>query len=342
MKKLIILFSLALIFISCNQNSKSKKKVLYLYGWADYVPTEIYEKFEKETGIKVIEDIYSSNEEMFTKIKAGGTGYDILTPSSDYAEILKNEGMIEKFEKEKLPSLKNIDSVVLKRLQYFDSNNDYVYPYVMGATVIAVNLKYVKEYPEDFSIYNDKRYRGKMTLLDDMREVFTSALGMNGFSQSTTNEAEIKKAAEMIKGWKKNIAKFDSESFGKGFANEEFWVVHCYPENVLTELTPEQLKTTKFIIPKKGGTAYIDSFVILKSSKNKEEAYKFLNFIHRPENYKLIAEHLRIPSINVPARKLIKVEPIYKIEDLKNAVILKDIKDSLDIQNKYWQEILID
>ncbi|MGL5918551.1 MAG: extracellular solute-binding protein [Cetobacterium sp.] len=342
MKKIITLLSLVFLMLSCGKEKQNNDKILYFYGWADYIPAKIYQDFEKETGIKVVEDIYSSNEEMFAKIKAGGTGYDILTPSTDYAEILMNDGMIEKLDKTKLPSLKNIDPLVFKKLQYFDANNEYAFPFAMGATVIAINTKYVTDSPKDFSVYSNPAYKGKMTLLDDMREVMTSALGSLGYSQTTEDETAIAAAANLVKEWKKNIAKFDSESFGKGFANEDFWVVHCYPDNVLNELTEEQLKTTKFIIPEKGGTAYIDSFVIPKTARNKEGAYKFLNFIQRPENYKLIAEHLRIPSINVPARDLIVEKPLYTIEDLSNTEILRDIKNTLDIQNKYWQQILVD
>ena len=342
MKKFLTLLSFIFILFSCGKNDSKNSNTLYIYGWADYIPTELYEKFEKETGIKVIEDIYSSNEEMFAKIKAGGTGYDILTPSTDFAEILMNENMIEKLDKTKLPSFKNIDSLVLEKLQYFDKNNEYAFPYVMGATTIAVNTEYVKNPTLDFSIYDNPEYKGKMTLLDDMREVMTSALGTLGYPQTTNDETAIKEASQLIKQWKKNISKFDSEAFAKGFASGDFWVVHCYPENVLSELTPEQLEKTKFIIPQKGGTAYIDSFVIPKTAPNKEAAYKFLDFIHRPENYKVVAEYLRLPSINVPARQLISVQPIYEMEELENTVILKDIKNTLDIQNRYWQEILID
>lgn len=340
MKKLLFILSFVFALFGCG-NKENNKNVLYLYGWADYIPQQIYDAFEKETGIKVVEDVYSSNEEMFAKIKAGGDGYDIVTPSTDFAEILINENLLEKLDKTKLSNLNNIDPMVFKKMQYFDKNNDYAVPYVMGATAIAINTKYIKNFPEDFTIYNNETYKGKMTLLDDMREVMTSALGTLGFSQTEKDPKNIEKAANLVKEWKKNITKFDSESFGKGFANEEFWVVHCYPDNVLNELSPEQLKHTKFIIPKKGGTSYIDSFVILKNAPNKEAAYKFINFIHRPENYKIIAESLKVPSINVPARKLITEKPLYNIEDLNNTEILKDIKSTLDIQNRYWQEILM-
>ena len=95
MKKIFLLLALIFTLVSCGENKK-EENVLYLYGWADYIPPEIYQNFEKETGIKVVEDIYSSNEEMFTKLKAGGTGYDIVVPSADYVEIMMKEKMIDK------------------------------------------------------------------------------------------------------------------------------------------------------------------------------------------------------------------------------------------------------
>ncbi|MBC2855267.1 extracellular solute-binding protein [Cetobacterium sp. 2A] len=342
MKKFGIFISLLFLLVSCGDNKTENNKVLYLYGWADYVPSEIFDNFEKETGIKVIEDIYSSNEEMFAKLKAGGKGYDIVTPSTDYVEILMNENMLEKLDKSKLPTFDNIDPMVLEKIQYFDKDNSYAVPYIMGSTGIAVNTKYVKDYPRDYTIYERTDLAGRMTLLDDMREVLTSALGTLGYSQTIEDETAIAQASDLVKKWKKNIAKFDSESFGKGFANGDFWVVHGYAENIYQELDEEQRAHTDFIIPEKGDTAYVDSFVILKDAPNKEAAYKFLEFIHRPENYKLVSEHLELPSINVPARELIEVEPIYKMEDLKGSEILRDIKKTLDIQNKYWQEIMVD
>lgn len=340
MKKLLSLLAMIFLLVACGEK-KSNDNVLYLYGWADYIPKETYDQFEKETGIKVIEDIYSSNEEMFTKLKAGGKGYDIVVPSADYVEIMMKEKMIDKLDKSKLPGLKNLDPMALEKLQYFDPENDYEVPYVMGATIIAVNKKHVKDYPRDYSIYNRSDLKGRMTLLDDMREVMTSALGMLGYPQTINDEKAIAEAADMVKGWKRNIAKFDSESFGKGFASGDFWVIQGYPDNIFRELDEEERKDVDLIIPEKGGTAYVDSFVILEDAPHKEAAYKFIEFILRPDVYAHLADILETPSINVPARDLMKVKPLYEISDLKNTQVLKDIHSTLDLQNKYWQEILI-
>jgi spermidine/putrescine transport system substrate-binding protein len=340
MKKILATLALVLAVVGCG-GKEENKNVLYVYGWADTIPQSIYEAFEKETGIKVIEDIYSSNEEMFTKLKAGGDGYDIVMPSADYVEIMMKEDMIESLDKSKLPSYSNLDPLVLQKLQHFDPENNYEVPYLMGATIIAVNKKYVPEFPRDYSIFEMSELKGRMTLLDDMREVMTSALGMLGYPQTVEDEQAIAQAAELIKSWKKNIAKFDAESFGKGFASGDFWVVQGYPDNIFKELDEQERANVEMIIPEKGGTAYVDSFVLLKTAPNKEAAYKFLEFTLRPEIAAQIADILETPSVNVPARELMTVKPLFQIADLQNVQVLRDINTTLDLQNKYWQEVLI-
>lgn len=347
MRKCCITSLLALSLIGCGSssgNGETAQKLdynnaVYIYSWAEYIPQEVFAEFEKETGIKVIEDIYSTNEEMFTKLKAGAVGYDIVVPSPDYAEIMMNENMLAEIDKSKISTYDNIDKRVLKKLESFDKGNKYAVPYTMSATIIAVNTEKVQDYPRDYSIYDRKDLKGRMTLLDDMKEVLIAGLGMEGYPQDTDSEEGMKKAAERIIRWKNNIAKFDSESFGKNFSSEDFWVVQGYAENIYMELSEKQIEHTDFIVPQKGGAASIDSFVVLSSSKNKENAYKFIEFIHRPEIYALVADYLMLPSINVPAVEFMEEEPLFTLEDLDKAELLKDTTPTLELQNKYWEEI---
>lgn len=349
LKKSLAVSLLTLAFIGCGNNESESgtetypkadyKNAVYLYSWAEYIPPEIFEMFEKETGIKVVEDIYSTNEEMFTKLKAGAVGYDIVVPSPDYAEIMMNEKMLSPIDKNKISTYGNIDKRVLEKLESFDKGNNYAVPYTMSATIIAVNKEKVKDYPRDYTIYDRKDLKGRMSLLDDMKEVLIAGLGMAGYSQDTDSEEGMRKAADMIIGWKDNIAKFDSESFGKNFASGDFWVVQGYAENIYMELTDEQIENTDFVVPQKGGSASIDSFVILETSKNKDNAHKFIEFIHRPEIYALVADYLMLPSINVPAVEFMEEEPLFTLDDLQNAELLKDTTPTLELQNRYWEEI---
>ncbi len=338
--KILLIGALTTLGFACGKSeSKPKENVLHVYSWAEYIPVEIFDDFEKETGIKVIEDIYSTNEEMFTKLKAGATGYDIVVPSPDYVEIMMNENMLSKIDKSKISTFNNIDKELMAKLAVFDPNNEYTIPYAVSATLIIVNTKYVKDFPRDYSIFEMDELKGRMTLLDDMREVMIAALGSNGYPQNTADEKAFEKAEDQILRWKENIAKFDSESFGKGFASEDFLVVQGYGENVYLELSEEQKKHTEFIVPEKGGSFSLDSFVILESAPNKEAAHKFIEYVHRPEVYQKVADYLVLPSINVPARDLMTETPLFEIEDLDNAQLLRDSTATLPIQNKYWEKI---
>lgn len=348
-KKIILVTSILLVGLSCNkkveeslENSKvtsSNKNVVHIYSWAEYIPTEIFNNFEKETGIRVVEDIYSTNEEMFTKLKAGAIGYDMVMPSPDYVEIMMKENMLDKIDKSKISTFKNLDSDIMKKLSVFDKNNEFSIPYAVSTTLIAVNTKYVKNYPRDYRIYEMEEYKGRMTLLDDIKEVMIASLGMVGANQMTINPEDFKKAGDKVLSWKNNLAKFDSESFGKNFASEDFWVVQGYGENIYMELTEEQLEHTDFIVPEKGGSFSLDSFVILKTAKNKNNAHKFIEYLHRPEVYALVSDYLMLPSINVPAREFTEEEPIFSIESLKNSELLRDTTSTLDLYNEVWEKI---
>lgn len=315
---------------------------LFIYNWTYYTPDSVIKKFEQEYGVQVVYDSFASNEEMFAKLKAGGTGYDIVFPSGDYVSIMKKEGMLEKIDKTKLTNLKNIDPLVLQKATY-DKDMDYSVPYYFGAAGIAVNTEKVKNYEKSWSIFSRKDLKGKMTMLDDMREVMGDALVHLGYSVNTVNPAQIEAAKNLINNeWKPNLIKFDAEAFGKGFAAGEFWVVQGYAEVVYAEITPDQKKNVDFFIPAEGGPAYIDSMCILKGSKNVDLALKFIDFIHRPEIYAEFTDTFGFPSTaNIPARALKKVTPYYSADALKNTELKEDLGDKLDLYNQAWQDIRV-
>ncbi len=340
MKKILALLVLVLTFISCGKkdSNQADSKELYLFNWSDYLPEEVIKGFEQETGIKVTLDLYSSNEEMYAKISQGGTGYDIIFPSADYQEIMIKQGMLQKIDKTKISNISELDTDMVKKLD-FDPNMEYVVPYAIGAVGIAVNKTKVPNYERSYKIFEDASLKGKSTLLDDARQVLTSALVYNGLDPKSSNPADLAKAKETVMKWKSNILKFDSDSFGKGFANEEFYVVQGYFENISSQITEEQRKNMDFFIPEKGATMYIDSMVIPKDAKNYENALKFINYVHRPDVYVKIVDFFSIPSINKGADKLRKTKAPYTLDDMKNTTLIKDLGDALEPQTNLWTEI---
>ncbi len=315
---------------------------LYIYNWTYYTPDSVIEKFEKEYNVDVIYDSFASNEEMFAKLKAGGSGYDIVFPSGDYVSIMKAEKMLEPIDKSKLKNLGNVDPVVLKKATY-DPNMEYSVPYYFGAAGVAVNTAKVPNFEKSWSIFARKDLKGRMTMLDDMREVVGDALAYLGKSVNTVDPAELEAAKKLInEEWKPNLTKFDAEAFAKGFAAGEFWVVQGYAESVYEEISDEQKATTAFFIPKEGGPSYIDSMCILKGSKNVDMALKFIDFIHRPEIYAEFTDAFGFPATaNVPARALKKETPYYTAESLETTELKEDVGEKLALYDKIWQEIKV-
>jgi spermidine/putrescine transport system substrate-binding protein len=250
--------------------------------------------------------------------------------------------MLEKIDRSKLSNLGNIDPVALQKATY-DPNMDYSVPYYFGAAGIAVNTARVPQYEKSWSIFSRDDLRGKMTMLDDMREVLGDALAYLGYSVNTLDPAEIAAARDLVNhSWKPNLVKFDAEAFGKGFADEDFWVVQGYAEVVYEEISEEQKAHTVFFIPSEGGPAYIDSMCLLKGAKNLDLAYKFIDFIHRPEIYAEFADYFGFPAtVNIPARALKKNAPYYQAEELTTVELKDDVGENLALYDEAWLSIRV-
>jgi len=335
-------FAAALIMpaiVSCSFLGKQK---LYIYNWTYYTPDSIIEKFESEFNVRIIYDEFASNEDMFAKLKSSRSkrgSYDIVFPSKDFVPIMIRQDMLERIDKSKIPNLKNIDPDLLKIANY-DPNMEYSVPYFYGAAGVIVNTARVPDFEKSWSIFARQDLRGRMTMLDDMREVYGGALAYLGYSVNTVDPAQIASAVNIINNlWKPNLVKFDSEAFAKGYANGDFWVVHAFPEAVFEEIenNPQLLRDTVFFIPRDGGPSYIDSMCILKEARNIELAHKFIDFIHRPEIYAEFADTFGLPAtVNIPARKLKKGYSLYSTEDLLVTELVDDLGPVLDIYNDAW------
>ncbi len=333
-----VFFSLVIIAVF-GISGCSKNDVLKIYNWADYIPQEVISQFEKEYNCKVIYDTYASNEEMYAKLKAGAKGYDLVFPSGDHVTMMIKENMIEEIDLSKIPNFKNLKPIVLEKC-VFDLEHKYSVPYMMGATGIIVNKKYLKDFDKSWKLYEREDLKGKITLLDDMRETIGAALKYLGYSLNTTNSEELQKAKEVLLKWKENILKFDATTYARGIINGELWVVHGYPENVFLEVPEEELENFEFFVPEEGGAYWIDSFVIPKGAKNKELAYKFIDFILRPEISAQISDYLMIPSPVQGAEEYKEVKNVYELEVLENCEMINYIGENIDLYNKIWEEVV--
>ncbi|VWL85116.1 extracellular solute-binding protein [Oceanivirga miroungae] len=344
MKKIfnfITLILISSILISCGKNED--KNVLNIYTWESFIPEEVIENFEKETNIHVNISFYDTNDIMMTKLLSGVKGeYDIVSPSTDFVELMIEANLLQKLDKKKLNEVfSNLDEELnlYEYAKIYDPNLQYSIPYGFFATGITVNKSRVKEYRKDLSIFLDQRYSGKMTMLDDGRELIGVALQNLGYNSDSSSDKELEEAKNYLISMKKNLAKYDSSIYGKGLATGEFFISHGYPD-VFYEIEDNEFENFEYFLPK-GAMMYIDSMAILKDGKNKENAYKFLKYLYKPENFKYTFEKFRQIPVVKGVYKLSDVKPILKKEEIiKNAKLPKKLSvDAKYKQDKIFNEI---
>ena len=188
---------------------------LYIYGWFGSIPDSIINKFTQETGIKVFFSSYENNETMYAKLMLLGKqpSYDIVFPSTYFIQRMAKNNLLEELDKSKVPNIQNINKDVLNL--DFDPKNKFSIPYVMYFTGIMYNSKFVDSEINSWNDLFDTKYKKKVLLLDDVREVFYIALNLLGYDVNTINKSEIQKAYEKLKSILPNINLFAAESTKK-------------------------------------------------------------------------------------------------------------------------------
>ena len=347
LKKIFKILMLPIIFltlISCGSSSGENGKELNIYTWTYFIPNEIIEGFEEETGIKVNVSYYDNNDTLIAKLFTGTTQYDIVSPSTDFVDVLVHRDLLEKLDKSKLgKTFENLEIEKLKLLEYskiYDDGLNYSIPYGYFATGITINKKVVgDDFSRDLNIFLNEKYKGYMTMLDDGREVLGLVLQHLGYESNTKNDKELNEAKEWIIRYKKNLAKFDSTTFGKGLATGEFVASHGYPD-LYYETTEEEQKNYVYFLPK-GAMMYIDNMAILKEAPNKDNAYKFLEYLYRPENYVKVFEVFRQIPVIKGVQELTDVKPIINADEIINNAKLPSSLDeeTKEKQDKIWNEI---
>lgn len=328
------------LFSGCSE----KKPELHLYNWVDYINPESIQRFEEKYNCKVVVDYFDSNEAMYAKLKAGATGFDVVFPSSYQSAIMNQEGMLLPMDASKMPNLQLVDKEFLKYTAV-DKTMSYSVPYMTGATVLAYRESKVPDFVPSWNVFLREDLKGRMTLLNDMRETIGAALITLGYSVNTTDEAQLAQAEEIVRGWKANIAKFENEGYKAGIGSGEFVVVHGYAGDLMQVIEENEDYDIKLALPKEGTTVWVDDMVILKNAPDVELAYAFVNFMHDPEIAKLNMEFNYIQCPNVEGYKIvdpeIKEDPILFLPDemRSKAEQILDLGEDLPKYTKVWDRI---
>jgi len=283
MKKYIASVILALIIVAgvvlfFKEYSKDRPE-LHVYTWADYVKPELIQRFEQEHNCRVVIDTFDSNETMYSKLKAGATGYDVITPSSYMVKLMNEQGMIIPLDHGQLPNLKHVDPEFLKLS--FDPAMHHSVPYAFSITGIAYLKSRVPDFKPSWTMFDRTDLKGRMTMLNDMRETIGAALKIGGKSLNTTDMNDLAAAEATVIRWKRNLAKFENEQYKVGLASGEFILVQGYSGDILQ--IQEENADVAFAIPEEGASVCFDDMVIPVTAQQKALAHAYINFMHDPD-----------------------------------------------------------
>ena len=286
MKRILsVLLICVLLFTGCasgNKNSDAIEKygsdTLKVYNWGEYIGEDVIRNFEKQFGVKVIYELFDSNEMMYTKIQTGES-YDILIPSDYMIERLIQEDRLSKLDKNLIPNLENLADGV-KNLPY-DSNNDYSVPYFWGSVGIVYNHNNVpKEVVEEqgFNILKNTDYKGKLFMYDSERDSFMVAFKALGYSMNTENEDEINKAYEWLKELNDTMEPvYVTDEVIDNMVNgaKDLAVVYSGDASYILNENEDM----SFYMPNEGTNIWSDSMVIPSNAPNPKLAHEFINYI---------------------------------------------------------------
>ncbi len=316
MKKLVqalaavLIVSFALLYIASGLNSSqgyTSGNTLTIFNWGDYIDADLVDKFEQETGIKVIYETFDSNEAMMTKIEQGGTAYDIAVPSEYAIEKMKEEDLLLPVDHSKIPNLKYIDQRFMDLP--FDPGNEYSIPYFWGTVGILYNTDILGD--KKITSWNDlwdPELKNQILLIDGAREVMGMGLNSLHYSLNDKNRDHLVEAKQMLDSLTPNIKAIVGDEIRMLMENDEAGI------GVVWSGTAQELMWEKdnleYVLPEEGSNLWFDNMVIPKTAKNPEAAHQFMNFILDPENAAQNTEYVGYSTPNKEALKYMDEETI--------------------------------
>ena len=301
-----------------------EEKVLNIYNWSDYIGEETLANFQKETGIKVRYDTYDNNEILHAKLVAGKTGYDIVVPSSTFARLQIDGGLLTKLDKAQLPNLKNLDPDIQDQIAKIDPGNQHLVNWLWGYTTIGINTAKVKAalggepMPANvWELFFNPKYISKLkscgvSTLDSATEVLPAALHYLGKDPFSKNPGDYKEASDLLKSVRPFVTLFSSSGYINDMAGGSICMALGWNGDVnIARARAIEGKTGQDIValvPKTGGILFFDMMAIPADAPHPKNAHLFINYMMRPDVIAAVTNKVKYANANKESRKLIRPE----------------------------------
>lgn len=300
----------------------AQEKQVHVYNWSDYIDESILADFTKETGIKVVYDVFDSNDILETKLLAGGSGYDVVVPTGPFLARQIQAGVFQKLDKSKLPNLSNLWPQVSERLAKYDPGNQYAVNYMWGTTGIGYNVEKVKkalgDVPVDswdvlFKPENAQKLKScGVNILDASDETFAIAMNYAGKDPDSKDAKDLEAGGKVYSAVRPFAKTFNSSAYIDDLANGDICITIGWSGDILqAKNRAEEAKNgvnVEYIIPKEGTYMWFDNLAIPADAKNVDEAHAFINYLMKPEVIAKASNYVQYANGNLASQKFIDKE----------------------------------
>ena len=277
--------------------AQAQERVVNVYNWSDYIDQSIIEDFTRDTGIKVVYDVFDSNEILETKLLAGGSGYDIVVPTHNFLVRQIEAGVYQKLDKSKLPNISNMWDVVNTRVAKFDPDNAYSINWMWGTVGLGYNEKKVQEALgveaiDSWDVFFNPDKLSKLAdcgvyVLDSPADIIPITMKYLGLDPESKSAEDFAKVEETLLKIRPFIRKFHSSEYINALANGDICLAVGWSGDVFQArdraAEADQGVEVAYVVPKEGAEMWFDQMAIPADAPHVEEAHEFLNYIMKPE-----------------------------------------------------------
>ncbi|MFQ3591164.1 MAG: extracellular solute-binding protein, partial [Chloracidobacterium sp.] len=319
----------------------ASETTLHIYIWSNYTSERLLRDFEQRYRCRVVVETYDSNEALLAKLQTGVARYDLIAPSDYLVGILVREGLLRPIDRSRLTNWHHLDPAFLGAS--YDPENRYTVPYTFVITGIGYRRDKVSEPVASWDALWDARYRGRIAMLDDIRECFGAALRRRGASPNSRDEAELQQAAADLTAQKSLVLTYDSATFEQLLLNGEAWLVQGFNGQIAK--AARQNPNIAFVVPREGGTRAVDCLAIPANAAHPELAERFMDYILEPQ---ASAEIVQVTGYGTPNRTARALLPPTWAENpyvfppehlLQKCTVIEDVGAILPRYDYYWTVI---
>ncbi len=321
---------------------------LNLFVWTEYIPPDMQECFELVYGVTVNRDEYSANEEMYAKLSAGGSSYDLVQPTDYIVSLMIRQDLLQELDHAQLPSISNFDPNYMDFA--FDPGNKYTLPYQAGTDAIVVNTEAVTEVPQSWADLWKPEYAGKMVFLDDSRAVIGATLLTLGYDVNTKDPAQLEEAKNKLAELVPNVKLFDSDSPKTALIAGDVdlgltWTGEAF-------LAQKERPSIQYVYPTEGAIIWQDNWAMPKDAPHADAAYAWLNYTNQGNIFWMMLRDFPFTNPNKAALEYASTNqtelydaymasPITNtpVEAINNAHRIDDVGDALPLYDQIWTEV---